>query len=575
MANNRDILNSIDPIALAARAALERNSRMLGDADRRIALMERDDEARRVGRISPTRLHRPLPGEEVKYEAPSVLMDPDSWLNRGLSNLAGNAASVILGEESGNPAVDYGLSNIPGVGAAGILAAGGVPGMVDVAGAGALKNAAKIPKYTMEFVLKHFGKRGLKNLDNVLTKYPKAGKPTVGDAIQIMKSGIGGERVPATAPYSLDVERELAKSHNWSMDEYLGKVQHGIQELSRIAENDPEIKAALPKVIDAYNQAVRDRDLTMGIALSSVLNHSGGPLSDMKRQTVLFAADPKMRKVASQHGINGLYQSFTETAKKVGNNGSFEINTIRELKEVYESPVQDWGAIVKKQEAKDARDAEKLAKKASKQAATPQQAAVAKQAEIEAAETKAAIQATPAQEIVPEPETAVPEPVEKWAGWNEGNPKFYENFGENLDRNSRRDMFVMDSLANHWANQLNPQKGFSAARILSGLDRADARHSLTNYDQVSRGFSNDVLKNIESGNMPGQAVQLLQRFKRNRPVPGKTVPTMVLRLDEKPKVFLNPNVWADEAEGPDLYELLFRPRIDRKLHEANPAYWEY
>ena len=49
---------------------------------------------------------------------------------------------------------------------------------------------------------------------------------------------------------------------------------------------------------------------------------------------------------------------------------------------------------------------------------------------------------------------------------------------------------------------------------------------------------------------------------------------MVLRLDEKPKVFLNPNVWADEAEGPDLYELLFRPRIDRKLHEANPAYWE-
>lgn len=558
MANNRDILNSIDPVALAARAALERNSRMLGDADRRIARMERDDEARRMERISPTRLHRPLPGEEVKYEAPGVLMDPDSWLNRGLSNLAGNAASVIFGEESGNPAVDYGLSNIPGVGAAGILAAGGVPGVVDVAGAGALKNAAKIPKYTMEFVLKHFGERGLRNLDNALTKYPKAGKPSVGDAIQVMKSGIGGERVPATLPYSVDVERELAKSHNWSMDEYLGNIQRGIQELSKIAENDPELKAALPKAIDAYNQAVRDRDLTIGITASTALNHPGGPLRDKARMNILYTADPKMRKAVSQRGINGLYQSFIQSSKNATPGSySFDLDAIRELKEVYESPVQDWGAIVKKQEAKDARDAEKLAKQTAKQAA----------------ETKAAVQETPVQEIVPEPET-VPVPVEKWVGWNEGNPKFYENFGENLDRNSRRDMFVMDSLANHWANQLNPQKGFSAARILSGLDRADARHSLTNYDQVSRGFTNDVLKNLESGNMPGQSVQMLQRFKRNRAVPGKTVPTMVLRLDEKPKVFLNPNVWADEAEGPDLYELLFRPRIDRKLHEANPAYWE-
>lgn len=574
MASNRDILNSIDPVVLAARAALERNARMLGDADRRIARMERDDEARRVGRISPTRLHRPLPGEEVNYEAPGVLMDPDSWLNRGLSNLAGNAASVILGEESGNPAVDYGLSNIPGVGAAGILAAGGVPGMVDVAGAGALKNAAKIPKYTMEFVLKHFGERGLRNLDNALTKYPKAGKPTVGDAIQVMKSGIGGERVPATLPYSVDVEQELAKSHNWSMDEYLDNIQRGIREISKIAENDPQVKAALPKVIDVYNQAVRDRDLTMGITASTALYHVGGPLSEKGRMNLLYTADPKMRKVVSQRGINGLYQSFIQSSKNATpGTYSFDLDAIRELKEVYESPVQDWGAIVKKQEAQDARDAEKLAKKAAKQAATPQQAAVAKQAEIEAAETKAAIQETPAQEIVPAPET-VPEPVEKWVGWNEGNPKFYENFGENLDRNSRRDAFVMDSLANHWANQLNPQKGFSAARILSGLDRADARHSLTNYDQVSRGFANDVLKNLESGNMPGQSVQMLQRFKRNRAVPGHTTPTMVLRLDEKPKVFLNPNVWADEAEGPDLYELLFRPRIDRKLHEANPAYWE-
>lgn len=569
MASNRDILNSIDPIALAARAALERNSRILGDADRRIARMERDDEARRVGRISPTRLHRPLPGEEVKYEAPGVLMDPDSWLNRGLSNLAGNAASVIFGEASGNPAVDYGLSNIPGVGAAGILAAGGVPGMVDAAGAGALKNAAKIPKYTMEFVLKHFGERGLKNLDNVLTKYPKAGKPTVGDAIQIMKSGIGGEQVPATVPYSLDIEQEVARAMQKDNDEYIANVNAGVKNLiDEYGDSDPQAKAAVHNIINTYNKAVRDGDILTASMIGSTLEAAS--YSKILRSELLNVGNDKLNQTIAKKGIGGFYKF----ASSKGSSSGWDLDALRELKEVYESPVQDWGSIVKKQELKDARDAEKLAKKATKQAGTPQQASVAKQAEIEAAETKAAIRETPAQEIVPEPETAVPEPVEKWVGWNEGNPKFYENFGENLDRNSRRDMFVMDSLANHWANQLNPQKGFSSARILSGLDRADARHSLTNYDQVSRGFSNDVLKNIESGNMPGQSVQMLQRFKRNRAVPGKTVPTMVLRLDEKPKVFLNPNVWADEAEGPDLYELLFRPRIDRKLHEANPAYWE-
>lgn len=561
MANNRDILNSIDPVVLAARAALERNSRMLGDADRRIARMGRDDEARRVGRISPTRLHRPLPGEEVKYEAPGVLMDPDSWLNRGLSSLAGNAASVIFGEESGNPAVDYGLSNIPGVGAAGILAAGGVPGMVDVAGAGALKNAAKIPKYTMEFVLKYFGERGLRNLDNALTKYPKAGKPSVNDAVYLMKSGLGGEQVSAIAPYS------TSNALN-DIDDAFGKPRGRLSERTheyykQLISDIPQHRKLFDDALRLFETGVEENDAKKIMAGYAVLSNA------------YFNPDhPDLERVLRPNLTKSKDFGFTVKLEQVKADAPETYEQVRRVKELADSPVQDWGSIVKKQEVKDARDAEKLAKKASKQASTPQQAAVAKQAEIEAAETKAAVQATPAQEIVPEPETVVPEPAEKWAGWNEGNPKFYENFGENLDRNSRRDMFVMDSLANHWANQLTPQKGFSAARILTGLDRADARHSLTNYDQVSRGFSNDVLKNIESGNMPGQSVQLLQRFKRNRPVPGKTVPTMVLRLDEKPKVFLNPNVWADEAEGPDLYELLFRPRIDRKLHEANPAYWE-
>lgn len=545
----------------ATRNYLERSTNMRNEVARRSAFLARADEAARQRRISPTSLHRTLPGEEVKYEAPGVLMDPDSWLNRGLSNLAGNAASVILGEESGNPVVDYGLSNIPGVGAAGILAAGGVPGMVDVAGAGALKNAAKIPKYTMEFVLKHFGERGLRNLDNVITKYPKAGKPSVNDAVYLMKSGLGGEQVPAIVPYSTS---NALNDIDDAFDKPRGNINETTHYLYKQLSSDlPKHRKLLDDALRLFETGVEENDvkkIMSGYAvIANIDSYRDHP--DLER---------RLRSYLTDHRDFG----YTIQMEKVKADSPEKYEQVRRVKELADSPVQDWGAIVKKQEAQDARAAEKLARKASKQAATPQQAAVAKQAEIEAAETKAAIQETPAREIVPEPETVVPETAEKWAGWNEGNPKFYENFGENLDRNSRRDMFVMDSLANHWANQLNPQKGFSAARILSGLDRADARHSLTNYDQVSRGFSNDVLRNLESGNMPGQSVQILQRFKRNRAVPGKTVPTMVLRLDEKPKVFLNPNVWADEAEGPDLYELLFRPRIDRKLHEANPAYWE-
>lgn len=80
------------------------------------------------------------------------LRKPDNWLyetlsdpklNRGIENLAGNVYDIIMGEESGNPVVDYGTSNIPGVGPASILAAGGIPGLIDLAGMRGAGNAVK------------------------------------------------------------------------------------------------------------------------------------------------------------------------------------------------------------------------------------------------------------------------------------------------------------------------------------------------------------------------------------------------------------------------------------------------
>lgn len=79
-------------------------------------------------------LHVPLPSEPVEIREKNVVTDPNSWLNRGLNRLAGDAASVILGEPSGNDVVDMGVANVPLAGAGAILAAGGMPGVVDITG---------------------------------------------------------------------------------------------------------------------------------------------------------------------------------------------------------------------------------------------------------------------------------------------------------------------------------------------------------------------------------------------------------------------------------------------------------
>ncbi|MBQ5665782.1 MAG: hypothetical protein IIV41_07965, partial [Akkermansia sp.] len=121
-----------------AQAALERNERIQSKARSAVALMKLLEEQDRLSRLAPDTLGTVDPNysEEVRYEAPGAIRDPESWLNRGLGTLAGNAADVILGRPSENPVVDYGLAPIPGVGAAAILGAGGQPGLVDAAGLG-------------------------------------------------------------------------------------------------------------------------------------------------------------------------------------------------------------------------------------------------------------------------------------------------------------------------------------------------------------------------------------------------------------------------------------------------------
>lgn len=169
----------------------------------------------------------------------------------------------------------------------------------------------------------------------------------------------------------------------------------------------------------------------------------------------------------------------------------------------------------------------------------------------------------------------------KWRenGWdpNVRSDVFYSKFGYNLSDNSKRDVFVTDSLANRWAKQIRGEGregSLADAVITDALSRADARHKRSNYDEASRGFYNDLKKNIASGNMPGTAVTFGPKYKNNA-ITYSDTPTLVIPLNENPKADYPTRIWADEQEGPDLYEIVFRPKADYILNSLNPDYWLY
>lgn len=167
-------------------------------------------------------------------------------------------------------------------------------------------------------------------------------------------------------------------------------------------------------------------------------------------------------------------------------------------------------------------------------------------------------------------------------GWTSEkyNPRFFEQFGGNLAEDSKRDVYVVDSLAKHWAKMLFADPSFAEINIPPrgvydpAKTRQGARHDKTNYNTVSEGFTKDVIKNIESGNMPGKAVKFKPLYDPNGYTRGKEGPVLILSDKEAPMEFTNPRIWPIQQAGPGLYDLLFRTRTDRILHNINPSYWE-
>ena len=500
------------------------------------------------------------------FNTEDIPQGPDNWLynalsdpklNMGLETLAGNAADIILGIESGNPVVDLGASNIPGVGAASILAAGGMPGLVDAVGLSELRNAKRIPKYTYEFVKEFFGDKGLQNLDNALTKYPKAGKTSVNDALYIMKTGIGGEKVKAIKPYSSeDVTGDLnilVGGNGTTLDLMADLIEFR----DAIGKNsNKKIRDLGERAYRHLQNDIEEGNLRGAYADFQVLADLAINASDIDEQTLLIAEKALKNPLP-----------ISKYIKLWGKNGEDETHKpiLRRFAELDESPIQDWETITRKQELKDARDIKKQSRKHPNEVKTEQPKA------------EQPIQEKAAPEVKETPKGG----PNMWRenGWdpNIRGDVFYGKFGGNLSDESKRDAFVMDSLANYWARKLvgeGKEGKLSEAEIFDAKDRADARHKRTNYDEVSQGFYDDIKKNIASGNMPGESVMFGPKYKKNVRT-NRDTPTLILRAEEKPKYYDDIRIWADEQDGPDIYEILFRPEVDKRLNKLNEAYWLY
>lgn len=545
---------------------------------------------------------------------------PDNWLynalsdpklNMGLKTLVGNAADIILGIESGNPVVDLGTSNIPGVGAASILAAGGIPGLVDAVGIGELRNMKRIPKYTYEFVKEFFGDKGLQNLDNALTKYQKAGKTSVNDARYILKTGLGGEQVTSVKPYSAgDVRGEMDFALGIAPGSFDRMMRGKINYVLNHPNADDKIKEIINKASILYADGIESNDMKKVSAAKQVIGNAAYML-DNPTPPVPGLREKLMEKHLRRHLDNPPSVRSTFDMDKVKEANEDVYNRIELLSELADSPTQNWDKIVSEQKyldehpevvAEQARKAEeealkrKLSKMSKKERKAYEEKLRKQQQQQQQKKAKQQAQQKPSKDTKSEPpkqEQTIqaevkPEVKETPKGgqnmWRENgwDPNirgdvFYGKFGGNLSDESKRDAFVMDSLANYWARQIvgeGKEGKLSEADIFDAKDRADARHKRTNYDEVSQGFYNDIKKNIETGNMPGKSVMFGPKYKRNVRTYRDT-PTLILSPEEKPKYYDDIRIWADEQDGPDIYEILFRPEVDKRLNELNKAYWLY
>lgn len=698
-----------------AQAALERNERIQSKARSAVALMKLLEEQDRLSRLAPDTLGTVDPNysEEIRYEAPGAIRDPESWLNRGLGTLAGNAADVILGRPSENPVVDLGVSNIPGVGAAAILGAGGQPGLVDAAGMGAFfgglgriaKTAASEAPKALVSRFKGLGALTPKQVAELEAARQRGKVPSITDPMHLpvvpyeMERmvlpeertleeaadaivGNGGNeviddilsragRLPVVEQSAAPVERKLKKP-----EEYSRLSSDIVQALNKYKTNDPAAYTLIENINGAnlYGQNTFDYDKA---ARASKFFASAQPnkntylqAGDIDNVKWLFEtlSDPKRFTSSVIDEVNDLLSNkklFQETRQLSKNaekslaefkrrQNQFTKKPDKALAEAQEQgiSIEEW--LGKPEGAEYNKQAQKLLEKYASQPAPKVEPVVEpavepvvepvavvevpkKEVEYanpddfypeafiddEAEAFEAARRRNPnealvydlidwdydpdvaaiakarnrgkaydvariADNIIKDEPTATAKVLlggpNRWRenGWksSEHNSRLFDDFGDNLSEESKRDIFVADSLAKHWAKNLRITDGFRNVKIPPrypadpAKTRQNARHTRTNYEEVSKGFTRDLLENIASGNMPGKAITFKPVYDIYGHSYGYNGPVLKLSERELPAEFDNKMIVAPNQDGANIYNLLFRTRVDNMLHAANPTYWE-
>ena len=522
MASSKNVLKEILPEVLAARDLLEHDDMAML---RGIREAQEEEDARKAAEYASMmrhpELHLPLKSEPVEIKEKNVLTDPNSWLNTGLKNLVGNAASVILGEPSGNNVVDMGVSNVPGVGAASILAAGGMPGIVDVVpGAAEAKNVVRGAAKTVP--------KWLENVRDLAERWIIAKTEARENPLDWYKMS-RKERKEWMRLNGLDPNDKLSVKalDNSIRNNYKYRQEQRVEDLlgRDIAELAPEKKAYTAP----YSVAIEPPGGTSRILTGPVPEE---PVTEPVKTLV--------------NPLTGEVETEAERAARR--------QALRERAAATRATV---GA--KRRAANDATKKSQAKKKAA-------EAAAAKQAEIERnkailaefdalkAERKAAVDAEKAAKA----KWSVSTPGGTWdaskhqLGEN-GLPTgttYRELLGEAGDtQENRRAAYVLDSLASVAARTIQP-KGIDNP----SMKWKDRQHTKTTYDDAMNRFYDDVEANRRTGNLPD--------------VSGITYEPKKIHwgLDFKSRNVDEPLVLIDGRKE-SIYDSLFRKKAYNKVNE--------
>ena len=517
MASSRNVLEGILPEVLAARDLLERDEEALRIAREEAAYT---DALRKQLKKAPE-LRRPLRAEPVEIDEKNVLTDPNSWLNRGLKNLAGNAASVILGEPSGNNLVDLGAANVPGVGAGAILAAGGTPGILDVVpGAAEARSvvrgaAKKLPQWLDN--VNELGRRWIlaktEARENPLDWY-KMSRQERKDWMRLNGLNPSNDR----EVYALDktIQHNYMKLQDERVGDLLGR---------DIAELAPEKKAyTAPYSVTIEPPGGSSRILT-------------GPVPEEPvEEAAKVLVNPLTGEVETEAERAARRQALRERAAATRAMVGGKRKSANE-------------AVKKSQAKKKAAEAE-----AEKQAVIARNRATIAEMEAKKAERKAADDAEKAART----KWSVKTPGGTWDasrhqlgenGFPTGTT-YRELLGEAGDTpENRRAAYVLDSLASVAARTIQP-KGIDNP----SLRWKDRQHTKTTYDEAMNRFYDDVEANGRTGNLPD--------------VPGITYESKDIHWgpDRKLRRVREPLVLVDGIKE-SIYDALFRKKAYSKVNE--------